>query len=256
MISDHYRLPRRLAQMRATCLGGYMDGFSTTLTSAGYSPFVVRGYLCRADHIGRWADRRRIEIQSWDEDVLVRFERHLPRCKCSMGKKAPSGDAHAGGQLLAYLRACEVVASAKPSQASSKDRPISVDFGDWLVRHRGVVPSTTARYQRMLRPFLAALGEDPSQYTVAAIRAYVIDQLGAVGRGETRSTVTALRAFLRFLVAQGRVHSGLQLCVPTVPEWRLSSLPRYIGNDPNSWTVFLRCQNHDTLLASLELSGA
>jgi integrase len=80
----------------------------------------------------------------------------------------------------------------------------------------------------MLQPFLATLGEDPGRYTVAAIRAYVIEQLGDVGRDETRSAVTTIRAFLRFLVAEGRVRSGIEHCVPTVPQWRLSSLPRYL----------------------------
>jgi len=80
----------------------------------------------------------------------------------------------------------------------------------------------------MLQPFLATLGDDPGQYTVAAIRAYVIERLSDVGRAETRSAVTTIRAFLRFLVAEGRVHSGIQHCVPTVPQWRLSSLPRHL----------------------------
>jgi integrase len=97
-----------------------------------------------------------------------------------------------------------------------------------MLRHRGVAPSTAAGYQRGLQPFVEELGEDPKQYTVAAIRGYVIRQLSAVGRSETRDAVRAIRAFLRFLVAEGRVHSGIEHCVPTVPQWRLSSLPRYL----------------------------
>jgi integrase len=91
-----------------------------------------------------------------------------------------------------------------------------------------VVPSTIRRYQGVLQPFLEVLGEDPRRYTVASIRAYVVGHLADVGRGEIRSTVSAIRAFLRFLVAEGRVRSGMQYCVPTVPQWRLSSLPRYL----------------------------
>jgi len=229
MISDYFEAPWRLAQMRATCVGPYIDGFSTTLTEAGYSPFTIRGYLRAADHVGRWADRRGVDIESWDDDILVRFGRHLPLCKCIKGNKGIFSEALVGVRmLLVYLRASEVIAAARATPTTSKYPPISEQFADWMVRHRGVAPSTMARYQRMLQPFLGTLGEDPGRYTVAAIRTYVIEQLGDVGRGETRSAVTAIRAFLRFLVAEGRVHSGIQHCVPTVPQWRLSSLPRYL----------------------------
>ncbi|RKH28336.1 integrase [Corallococcus sp. AB030] len=229
MISDYFEAPWRLAQMRATCVGPYIDGFSTALSEAGYSPFTIRGYLRAADHVGRWADRSGIDIKSWGDDTLMRFGRHLPRCKCIKGNKGIFSDALAGVRLLlAHLRASEVIAAAKPTPTTPKYAPISERFADWMVRHRGVAPSTTARYQRTLQPFLGALGDDPGPYTVAAIRAFVSDQLGDVGRDETRSAVTSIRAFLRFLVAEGRVHSGIQHCVPTVPQWRLSSLPRYL----------------------------
>ncbi|WP_205507684.1 site-specific integrase [Myxococcus vastator] len=229
MISDYFEAPWRLARMRATSVGPYIDGFSMALTDAGYSPFTIRGYLRAADHFGRWADLRGVIITSWDDDVGVRFGRHLPRCKCIKGNKGIFKNAGVGVRLLlAYLRTCEVLAPAKPTPTTPKFAPLAERFADWMVRHRGVAPSTTARYQRMLQPFLGTLGEDPSQYSVTAIRAYVIEQLSDVGRGETRTAVTAIRAFLRFLVAEGRVHSGIPHCVPTVPQWRLSSLPRYL----------------------------
>jgi site-specific recombinase XerD len=229
MICDYLEAPWRLAQMRATCVGPYLDGFSTTLAEAGYSHFTIRGYLRAADHIGRWAARRRVEIECWDDDILVRFGRHLSRCRCVTRNKGIFGDAVAGARLLlVHLRACGVIAAAKRTPNTPKYAPVSERFAHWMVRHRGVATSTTARYQRMLQPFLGALGDDPSQYTVATIRAYVIAQLSDAGRDETRSAVTAIRAFLRFLVAEGRVHSGIQHCVPTVPQWRLSSLPRYL----------------------------
>jgi integrase/recombinase XerD len=206
MISDYFEAPWRLARIRATCVGPYIDDFAATLAEAGYSPFTIRGYLRAADHIGRWADRHRVALASWDDAIVVRFGRHLRRCTCIKSNKGVFRDAVAGVRLLlAHLRTRGVIAEATP-----------------------VAPSTTARYQRKLQPFIEELGDDPSRYTVAAIRGYVIEQLGTVGRGETREAVTALRAFLRFLVAEGRVHSGIQHCVPTVPQWRLSSLPRYL----------------------------
>jgi site-specific recombinase XerD len=38
----------------------------------------------------------------------------------------------------------------------------------------------------------------------------------------------ALRGYLRFLGTRGLCRAGLEQAVPTIPEWRLSTLPRYI----------------------------
>lgn len=227
MISDYVEAPWRLTQMRASCVGPYIDDFSTTLAEAGYSPFTIRGYIRAADHVGRWADHRQIRLASWDDGILTRFKRYLSRCKSIKTNKC-IGDAVAGVRLLlAHLRSRGAIAVAPPVAPPSRYAPISDRFADWMLRHRGVVPRTNDRYQRALQPFIEKLGEDPKRYTVVAIRDYVIKRLD-VGRGETRDAVTALRAFLRFLVAEGRVPSGIQHCVPTVPQWRLSSLPRYL----------------------------
>jgi integrase/recombinase XerD len=112
-----------------------------------------------------------------------------------------------------------------PVQAGSE---ILERFAGWIRRHRGVTAHTLCRYRRALDVFVTELGEDPIAYDVASIRGFVIAQLGRRSRGETRSAVTAIRGFLRFLVAEGRVPPGIEDCVPTVPQWRLSSLPRYL----------------------------
>ncbi|MGH6954864.1 MAG: site-specific integrase [Alphaproteobacteria bacterium] len=229
MIDDYFEAPWALARLRVGCTGPYIDGFATALTDVGYSAHTIRKYIRVAAHVGRWSDRRRLAVASWDDTLLARFRRHLTQCRCVKHHKGVFDDAVAGTtQFLAHLRARGIVAAAPPARRTPRFAPVSERFADWMRRHRGVAPSTGQRYQRVLRPFLAALGEDPSTYTVARVRAFVIEQLGCIGRGATRSAVTAIRAFLRFLVAEGRVPSGIAHCVPTVPQWRLASLPRYL----------------------------
>jgi site-specific recombinase XerD len=40
--------------------------------------------------------------------------------------------------------------------------------------------------------------------------------------------ITALRVFLRYLVATGQCQVGLDAAIPTIAGWRLSALPRYL----------------------------
>jgi len=43
--------------------------------------------------------------------------------------------------------------------------------------------------------------------------------------------VTSLRSLLRYMFANGWTAVDLSTCVPTVPNWRLSTVPQYIGQD-------------------------
>jgi site-specific recombinase XerD len=229
MISDYFRASRALERMRAGCAGPYVDGFAAALAAAGYSPHTIRGYIRAAVHVGRWADRRGMALSALDDTLLVRFRRHLSRCRCLQHNKGVFGDAIAGvEQFLAYLRVQQVIAPPTLAAPTCAFAAISEHFATWMLRHRGVVSSTVRRYQLVLRPFLAALGDDPAKYNVEGIRRFVVEHLGKCGRGQAQSVVTAIRAFLRFLVAEGRVPSGLEHGVPTMPRWRLSALPRYL----------------------------
>lgn len=228
MIKDYFERPWLLEQMRSSSVGPYLDGFTDSLAGLGFCVEAIRKCTRMAVHIGDWADRRGLSLASWDDDIIEGFRRHLLRCKCKRNKGVFNFAGGATRRLLIHLREKQVVAPAKPVPPKHSFGSISGQFADWMLRHRGVTRSTAHLYQSSLRPFLAELGEDPAEYTTEDIRSFVIEQLGRRGRGRTRSTVKAIRGFLRFLVAQGQVHSGFEHCVPTVPQWRLSSLPRYL----------------------------
>lgn len=229
MISQYFEARSTHERMRSGSVGPYVDSFAIALAEAGYSPHTIRGYLRTVAHFGRWADRGDIAISSFDGTIVVGFREHLTSCRCFKRNKGVFRDATIGVErLLAYLRLYQVIAPAESVAPVPPFAALSERFADWTLRHRGLAPITTHRYQCVLRPFLAALGEDPAAYDVEHIRAFVIEQLASLGREGTRSAVTAIRAFLRFLVAERRVPSGMEHCVPTVPQWRLSSMPRYL----------------------------
>lgn len=229
MISDYFEAPSALERMRSGSVGPHIDGFATALAEDGYSPHTIRGYIRAAVHLGRWVDRRGIELSTLDDGVFEPFRRHLSCCRCFKRSKGVFKGALSGAeQLLAYLRRRGAVAPVKPAAPTTSIATISECFATWMLRHRGVAPSTISRYQLALRPFLAELGEDPAGYDATRIRAFVVAQLGTRGLGDCRSAVSAIRALLRFLIAEGRVAPGIENCVPTVPQWRLSSLPRYL----------------------------
>jgi integrase/recombinase XerD len=227
MISEYFEAPWAVERLRSGSVGLYLDGFVSALDEAGYSPHTICGYVRAAAHLGRWIDRQGIAITSIDASILSRFRKHLSHCRCHKNKGVFGDGIKGAKRFLSYLRTQRVIAQSSP-RSTKIFAAISDRFASWMLRHRGASPTTVHRYQRMLAPFIAKLGDDAAKYNVQSIRAFIISHLGDRGRGETRLTVTAIRAFLRFLVAERRVPAGIEHCVPTVPEWRLSSLPRYL----------------------------
>ena len=209
-------------------LDPHLDAFAASVREAGYRPCTVRTFVRAATHLCSWAKRLGLVVASFDESTVRRFKRHLSVCKCPRRRKSQARSALRGAELfLAHLRGCGAIAPAQPVPAP-RFGEASERFRVWMAQHRGVAAVTLRGYQRYLRPFLAALGEDAAAYEPARISAFVIEHLGRRGRDDVKHSVTAIRSYLRYLVAEGRVPAGVAHCVPKVPQWRLSSLPRYL----------------------------
>jgi len=107
--------------------------------------------------------------------------------------------------------------------------PLVDEFCQWMFQHRGVMASTLVQYRRVVGGLLQSLGTDPTCYTAVGLREVVRDRAGRHGPGHARAIVSMTRMFVRFLSAQGLCTAGLEGALPTVPVWRLATLPRYVS---------------------------
>lgn len=227
MISTYFKSPFALRRFAASTVGEYLDAFSESLATDGYSRHVVRKLLPAAVHLGDWSHRLKVSVSSFDDDLLRRFRRHLPRCRCGWRRHGRLASAARGAELfLSFLRRAAVVPPPKAEAVPFEETMAC--FRLWLLRRRGLAATTVHLYESHLRPFLEALGDDATTYQPAAIQSFVIQHLGQRGHNVARTLSIALRAYLRSLVAAGGVAASLVHCVPTVRQWRLSSLPRYL----------------------------
>jgi site-specific recombinase XerD len=100
-----------------------------------------------------------------------------------------------------------------------------------MIQHRGIKDRTIERYERLIEKMLPKLGSSPTEYDAALVRRVLLEEVSQLTPAYAKTYVTALRGFLRFLAVHGRCRSHLDHAVPTVPEWRLSALPRYLEPD-------------------------
>jgi site-specific recombinase XerD len=102
-------------------------------------------------------------------------------------------------------------------------------FTEWMLQERGTTAKTLSGYSRVIRDALDALGDRPRCYTAKSLRAFVLKQSSRAGcKHKGKETITAMRAFLRYLIAKGVCRPGMDDAIPTIAHWRLAALPRYL----------------------------
>jgi integrase/recombinase XerD len=225
---DRYARPRR---MHAHDLAPWVAEFTHHLSETGHTLLTVRSYERLARHFGHWIALTKIAIADIDEGVIDRFARH--RCGCPNGRR----ETHVSEkyvrrvrQFIEFLRERGIVRREATSTVPVPvlDRRV-VQFQDWLRQHRGITQSTIDQRGRLIMRLLPTLGNRPRRWNAHLVREAVIAEAKQISRGHAKLMTTALRGYLRFLSAHGLCRAGLEHAVPTIPEWRLSTLPRYIA---------------------------
>lgn len=205
-----------------------LESFATHLASLGHTPLTVSGYLAGARHFGEWLHRARLSPVQIDDGVVSRFASH--RCSC------PGGREHHGvsekyvirvRRFVAFLADEGIVTAPAVTAAPPVNGRVAM-FQKWLRQHRGLSERTIDRHGRMVLRLLPALGDDPASYDAGLIRRVILNELQRCSRPHVKTMTTALRGYLNFLAAHGECRTGLSHAIPTVPQWNLSTLPRYL----------------------------
>ena len=217
----------KLRQLRQCPAGKYLDDFAQWLQSFGYKQRPAQLTLRAAAHFGHWVAEHAVPIEHIDDELIGTFARHLPTCACSHGFQG-RGNYHAAGarRFLAHLRTTGTV--PPPAVEAVLMAALTKQFRNWMHQHRGVTEGTLANYLPLVEEFLATLGEDTSAYDARQVRDFILAVSSRHGEARTRSTVNAVRMFLRFLAVYGYCSPDLVAAVPGIARWRLASLPRYI----------------------------
>ena len=97
--------------------------------------------------------------------------------------------------------------------------------------HRGTSELTLNNYSLPLMDLIGRLGNDPGKLNARRLRKFVLTHTRNVGWAIAKRCTTALRMFVRFLIAEGQCRAGLLGAIPVLAHWRLSSLARYLTPD-------------------------
>jgi integrase/recombinase XerD len=206
----------------------YLDGFAAALIESGYKRHTIQCYVRAAAHMSHWQQGRVRSLVALDAASIGDFKHHLPACQCEGFERANERDVRGARLFLRHLQETDVTPAVHQADMSAAMPPLFLAFCDWMRQHRGTQDTTLNTYRRTIVDALQTLGSNPQRFEATGLRAFVLDRASRHGRCQAKVVITALRVFVRYLIANGQCQAGLDAAIPTIARWRLSALPRYL----------------------------
>lgn len=231
MIANYFESNGRIHTLCNSAGGSMLEGFACDLWQAGYAEITGRRHIRAAEHLIYWANQNAIRIDEFQEEVLSRFDRHLIQCQCSGYGHYDRMNLVSGARLFMGYLYCAGVIDAFAADQTVQDPVLLTSFCEWMRLRRGTKDSTLSTYSISIRDLLKHVGDVPGKFDAKSLRQFVMDTSRKQGLAATKNCTTALRMFLRFLIAEGKCAVNLADAVPVVAQWKLSSLPRYLQSE-------------------------
>ena len=195
----------------------------------GYPRLTVSAFSDSSRHFADWIGRSGIAPCDVATGTIKLFAQH--QCLCPGGRRLHRVSKRYVSRVcrfVYFLAENGVIPASAPPAVGPPMQPRAVEFLEWLRHHRGISERTIKLRGHVLRRLLLALGDDPATYDAASVRRIIVEEAERGSRASIGTVTTTLRGYLRFLATQDACSPWLYQAVPTVPHWRLSTLPRYL----------------------------
>jgi len=230
MLDRYYTAPTGMARLREGPLGTHIERFTDLLWKQGYSTLAAREKIRVVAALSRWLNERRIRLADLDEKRCVDFVRQR-------GKRlrVRGGDRKALRDLLTQLRESGVVPTCAPRIENDALHRITRTYVQYLVQERGLRQATVENYLKEVRRFLRAIfGARAIRFKrlrLPQITQFIVHDTQTSSPRRVQLLVSALRSFLRFLYQRGEMALDLAASVPSVADWRLAGLPKFLPSE-------------------------
>lgn len=234
MIETFFTREKVCNRMANGLMGPYLPFLASELRQSGHSTDSIRRLLRAADSFGRWLSEQGMSVGNANSAALNRY---LSGLGLVFYPSTPRGRRPKNAVGLCHLikvlhKHGALEEDAEPEVFAGVGKWLA-DFDRYLESVAGNSPNTRSYYLLYARRFLESHfgSAEPIWSNVIAehITAFVQAQSQKLHISARRQPVTAMRALLRFLTTQGVVRPGLEGALPTIRQWRHSSLPRHIS---------------------------
>jgi integrase/recombinase XerD len=226
-----FECPRTLRKFRCGPLGKFLDGFCQWLLDRRFSRGCIRTHLGYVSHLNEYLSGvdaiPRPKVTAIDIAGFLKVypthcrhrssaEEHVHRLQFSMHR------------FIAYLREeNRYDACVSPPIY----QPLLNDYLKWMSGRQHAADSTLEIRGHSIKQFFQWLGQQATAKGVGDLTADRVEQFFIAyaqnaGRAARRSMQAALRTFLRYCLHAGFIQGRLDLAVPTLRTYKLSTVPR------------------------------
>ena len=223
-------------------LNPLLQQFEKHLKTLGYSPHqTLRVNLSAVSHFVCWLNKAGIDLGEVNETVIEQFACHQCQSTARWWHGGPEQRYLARiRRFLRFVAVGRIVRSGAALSPPEVDARVA-EFQNWLRHHRGVSERTINSHGLLVMRMMPILGTEPAGYNAQCIRQVILDEAQKCSRAYLAKMRTALRGYLRFLIARGECKPWLDQAVPVFAHWQLSSLPRYL-TDSDIERVIAACE--------------
>ena len=201
----------------------YFDDFHVWLNAQGYSDGVIAVYVGQFGHWTQWLHEEGFDIETIHEGYAASVARLATGSYRSTRLRT-------GALFITFLEQGGVIDPLPKAPSVTETWPILSEYHEWMRRNRGVKDSSLDTYQTTLLHLMNSVGDDPEGYSPKVIRDFVIWRATLHGHASAKSTVAAMKSFLRYLVSTGQCPAGMDHAVPRVPAWQLARTPHFLDD--------------------------
>lgn len=208
-------------------LGCIIPAYAALLSQQGYAELSAYQQLLFLNDLNQWLRQQQIQVIDFSEQTIHRYmqsrhQRFRPR----------RDDAAILRRLVQLLHAhCLLPEEAKRPPDNPRQQ-IENDYDRYLSEERGLSVSTRVNYRFFIQRFLSfQYGDDPACFAdlnADNVIQFIQNQAERLSPKRAALMVTALRSFFRYLHYRGDIIKDLAACVPTIPNWQFSTLPKFL----------------------------
>lgn len=229
MLKFHVTSPVTLTRLQDTLCWPYLDGYTSWLSDRRYSSSLIQLYLFGIIPLGSWLAKNQLTPTDFNFDALGRFRDHRISVQQWRHRNGKIKAAYRGAQRFHEYLVIHQITTGTPDPVL-QIHSLHQEFNEWMTAHRGVSDITLQGYAPYVASLLDELGEDSHSYNATELRGFFLNR---EKRSDSRSpsispTLTAVRAFVRFLVATNQCSTELLGALPQLASWRLQELPTVI----------------------------
>jgi site-specific recombinase XerD len=214
-------------RLRQGPLAGHIDLLATRLATHGYSRVHSRILLRLVGHFNRWLEQKDLTAAQIDEEIIERYWRYFMR-----EKRVRSKDVCALMKLLDLLREQGVTPRRTIEAVPAARETLLEKYRCYLREERDLAYGSVRNMMPFVDRFLAQKYPrdhfDFAALKVSDITSFVRKQATELGSVQAKHMVSSLRAFFRYLRHRGEIDTDLAGCVPCVPAYSFSTIPKFL----------------------------